>query len=101
MFNIIEKRAIFFIISALVIAAGIVGYFVNGGFNADIDFTGGTEIYVNLGTEFDEMAIRDSLKDVEGVEISSVQKAEDSSAIIKTTELNMEQKVAAQDAIKG
>lgn len=100
MFNIIEKRAIFFIISAVVIIAGIAGFVINGGFNADIDFTGGTEIYVNLGTEFDEMAIRKSLEGVEGVNISSVQKAEDTTAIIKTTELNMDQKVAAQDAIK-
>ena len=100
MFNIIEKRAIFFIISAVVIIAGIAGFVINGGFNADIDFTGGTEIYVNLGTEFDEMAIRKSLEGVDGVTISSVQKAEDTTAIIKTTELNMDQKVAAQDAIK-
>ncbi len=100
MFNIIEKRAIFFIISAVVIIAGIAGFVINGGFNADIDFTGGTEIYVNLGTEFDEMAIRKSLEGVDGVSISSVQKAEDTTAIIKTTELNMDQKVAAQDAIK-
>lgn len=100
MFNIIEKRAIFFIISAVVIIAGIAGFVINGGFNADIDFTGGTEIYVNLGIEFDEMAIRKSLEGVDGVSISSVQKAEDTTAIIKTTELNMDQKVAAQDAIK-
>ncbi len=101
MFNIIEKRVIFFIISAVVIAAGIAGYFVNGGFNTDIDFTGGTEIYVNLNAEFDEMAIRDALKNVEGVEISAVQKSDENEAIIKTKELTQEQKVAAQDAIKA
>ena len=101
MFNIIEKKAIFFIISAIVIVAGIAGYFVNGGFNTDIDFTGGTEIYVNLNAEFDEMAIRDALKNVEGVEISAVQKSDENEAIIKTKELTQEQKVAAQDAIKA
>ena len=101
MFNIIEKRAIFFIISAVVIVAGILGFVVNGGFNTDIDFTGGTEIYVNLNTEFDEMAIRDSLKSVDGVEISAVQKSDENEAIIKTNELTQEQKVAAQDAIKA
>ncbi len=101
MFNIIEKRTIFFIISAVVIIAGIAGFVVNGGFNTDIDFTGGTEIYVNLNAEFDEMAIRDSLKDVEGVEISSVQKSDENEAIIKTKELTQEQKIAAQDAIKA
>ena len=101
MFNIIEKRNIFFIISAIVIIAGIVGFVINGGFNTDIDFTGGTEIYVNIGAEYDEMAIRDALKGVDGVEISSVQKSDDTEAIIKTHELTQEQKVAAQDAIKA
>ncbi len=101
MFNIIEKKAIFFIISAIVIVAGIAGFIVNGGFNTDIDFTGGTEIYVNLNAEFDEMAIRDTLKNVEGVEISAVQKSDENEAIIKTKELTQEQKVAAQDAIKA
>ena len=100
MFNIIEKIAKFLIISAVVIVAGILGFVVNGGFNTDIDFTGGTEIYVNLNTEFDEMAIRDSLKSVDGVEISAVQKSDENEAIIKTNELTQEQKVAAQDAIK-
>lgn len=101
MFNIIEKRSIFFIISAIVIIAGIVGFAINGGFNTDIDFTGGTEIYVNIGAEYDEMAIRDALKGVDGVEISSVQKSGENEAIIKTKELTQEQKVAAQDAIKA
>ena len=98
MFNIIEKRTIFFIISALIIVAGIAGYFVNGGFNADIDFTGGSEIYVKLNTEYNENEIRDVLKDIEGVQVSSIQKVEDG-AIIRTSELNPEQKIAVQDAL--
>lgn len=101
MFNIIEKKAILFIISAIVIIAGIVGYFVNGGFNTDIDFIGGTEIYVNLNAEFDEMAIRDALKGIDGIEISAVQKSGENEAIIKTKELSQDQKVDAQDAIKA
>ena len=99
MFNIIEKRNIFFIISALIIVAGIAGYFVNGGFNADIDFTGGSEIYVELNTEYNETAIRDAVNSVEGVQVSSIQKVEGKDAIIRTNELNPEQKVAVQTAI--
>ena len=99
MFNIIEKRAIFFIISALIIAAGIVGYFVNDGFNLDIDFTGGSEIYVDLGVAYDENAVRDSLKDVADIHVSSVQKSGENEAIIKTSELSMDKKVEVQNAI--
>lgn len=100
MFNIIEKKKIFFIISAIIIAAGIVGFIVNGGFNTDIDFTGGSEVYVDLGTEYDENAVRDAVKGIDGVSVSTVQKSDGNSAVIRTTELSMEQKIAVQDAIK-
>ncbi len=100
MFNIIENKKIFFIISAVIIAAGIVGFIVNGGFNTDIDFTGGSEVYVDLGTEYDENAIRDAVKGIDGVSVSTVQKSDGNNAVIRTTELSMDQKVAVQDAIK-
>lgn len=102
MFNIIEKRNIFFIISAIVIIAGIAGFIVNGGFNMGIDFTGGSQINVNLSSEFNEKAIRDAVSKVEGVSISSVTKAGDigeNGAIVTTAELSNDQKVAVQNAI--
>lgn len=74
MFNIIEKRNIFFIISAVIIIAGIVSFFVQG-FNTDIDFEGGTEITVDFKGKYDENAIRKTVSSVKGVEVSSVQKA--------------------------
>ena len=102
MFNIIEKKSIFFIISAVVILAGIIGLIVNGGFNMGIDFTGGSQINVTLPGEFDENAIREAVKKVEGVEVSSITKAGDigeNGAIITTKELSNELKVAVQNAI--
>lgn len=102
MFNIIEKRNIFFIISAIVIIAGIAGFIVHGGFNMGIDFTGGSQINVNLATEFNEDAIRDAVNKVEGVTVSNITKAGDigeNGAIVTTKELTNDQKVAVQDAI--
>lgn len=98
MFNIIEKRAIFFIISAVVIIAGIVGLVVNGGLNTDIDFTGGTEMYVDLNADFNENAIRDALKGV--VEVSTVQKAGDKEASIRTKELSSEERIKVTEALE-
>ena len=72
MFNIIEKRNIFFIISAVIIIAGIVSFFVQG-FNTDIDFEGGTEITVDFKGKYDENAIRKTVSSVKGVEVASVQ----------------------------
>lgn len=50
MFNFVGKRNIFFIISALIIVAGIIAYIAFGGFNADIDFTGGYTMTVRVST---------------------------------------------------
>ncbi|MBE7030182.1 MAG: protein translocase subunit SecF [Ruminococcaceae bacterium] len=101
MFNIVAKRSIFFIISGLVIIAGIIAMVAFGGLNTDIDFTGGTAMYVNLGAEYDEAGIRDALKGVEGVSVSSVQKTGDQEAVIKTAELATEQRVAVEEALKA
>ena len=98
MFNIIEKRNIFFVISALIIIAGIVGLIVHGGLNTDIDFSGGSEIYVNLKTDYNEDAVRNALKGV--VEISTIQKSGDTEATIRTAELSSEQRTAVSDALK-
>ena len=74
MFNIIEKRNIFFIISAVIILAGIVSFFIQG-FNTDIDFSGGTEVTIDLKGDFDENKIRKAVGSVDGVDVASVQKA--------------------------
>ena len=91
MFNIIEKRKIFFIIPAVIILVGIVSLIINGGFNTDIDFTGGSAMEVKLGVDFDETAIRNAYENLEGIKVSTVQKTGDQSALIKTTEISQEQ----------
>lgn len=74
MFNIIEKRKIFFIISAVIILAGIVSVIIQG-FNTDIDFEGGTEITIDFKGEYNENNIRKIVSSVDGVDVASVQKA--------------------------
>ena len=64
MFNIVEKRKIFFSISLVVIIAGIIAMVAFGGLNADIDFTGGTTVYVDMGEAATENDVRDALKGV-------------------------------------
>jgi len=48
MVDIIGKRYWFFGLSILVILAGVVGYFVHGGFNLDIQFEGGSIISLQM-----------------------------------------------------
>lgn len=90
MFNIIEKRKIFFAISLLVFVAGAVCFAINGGLNTDIDFTGGTAIYFDMATAYDEVALRDCINPIEGVTVSSVQKTDATGALIKTTSIDTE-----------
>ncbi len=90
MFNIIEKRAIFFTISAIIILAGVVSFFVQG-FNTDIDFKGGTEITIELNGKYDEAKIRDIIGSVKKVNIASVQKSDSNGltgAIVMTNYLD-------------
>lgn len=100
MFNIIEKRKILFAIPCAIILVGLICYFVFGGLNTDIDFTGGTAMEIELGEEFNEDAIRDAVATVEGVKLSTVQSSGANKAIVKTAELPHETLVKVQDAIK-
>ena len=95
--NIVEKRFIFIIISLVIIAAGVACYFINGGFNLDIDFAGGTEIIIS-GIEYDEAKITKSLESIEGVDVSTVQKTEDG-VLVKTKFLEDAQKTAVENKI--
>ena len=103
MFNIIEKRKIFFTISICIIVIGIISLIFRG-FNFDIDFTGGTQMTVNLGQEFNNDDISSIVNGIIG-ETPVVQKAADpvtganTSVIIKTKELSTDQRTQVYNAI--
>lgn len=101
MFNIIEKRNILFAIPCAIIIVGIICFFVFGGLNTDIDFTGGTAMEIDLGEKFNENAVRDAVSKVDGVKVSSVQSSGANRTILKTAELPHETLVKVQDAIKA
>lgn len=65
MINIVGKSKYFFMLSALVILAGVIGFIIHGGFNLDIQFQGGTVI---------EVQMNDSNYNTETIE-STIQKA--------------------------
>jgi len=102
--DFIGKRRIWFIISAVVILAGIAGYFVQGGFNFGIDFLGGTLIEVQFDQDVESSDIREVLED-EGYGSSIVQQTDSDKYIIriKAEELgkpiNTEEKVSILDAL--
>jgi len=50
-FDFFAKRFVFLAISGVLILAGLVGYFVHGGFNLDIQFEGGTQLEIPMQQE--------------------------------------------------
>lgn len=107
MFNVVKNKFVFYIVSALVILAGIVSYFIRGGFTADIDFAGGIECTVETGKPVDASVLEAIEKIVvDNIEIDrkavTVIKAGDegTQAIIKLTEtLDLEKEVILKDSL--
>ena len=62
MLKIVEKKKIWFSISAIIILIGI-GFMVFKGLNLGIDFAGGTSVVFEFGGEFDKAEVDEMIKD--------------------------------------
>lgn len=98
--KVVENRKIYFLISAVLILAGIVMYFVNGGFVQDVDFVGGMTMYVEMGKEvnLDEVAqlVQDATPPIAN---PTVQQSDGTQIVIKTTPIDTEVREKVQTAI--
>jgi len=105
MFNITKNKLWFTLIPVVIIVAGIIGFFVNGGFREDIDFAGGTSVEISMnktlsGAERSEVA--SIYKEAAGLELMptvQVTGAASQNIVVKSTEITDEQRVAAMTAI--
>ncbi len=88
MFDFIGKRNIFFVLSLIVIAAGLIATAVNG-LQFGIDFTGGTILQIDIGKSFDNGDIYDILDKYNLAKDSFVQQAgsDGKEVIIKTADM--------------
>ena len=79
MFSITKNKLWFTLIPVLIIVAGIIGFFVNGGFKQDIDFAGGTMMQINIGQEFETADVEAIITEKTGkkVDISSKSAVDD------------------------
>lgn len=74
-FDFIGKKKIWFIISVAVIAAGIIGLIVNGGFNLGIDFLGGNLLEVKLDRTAETAEVRSIVSEL-GYQNAIIQRVE-------------------------
>ena len=63
-FSFIKHRKVYYIVSVSIIVIGLV-FMMIGGVNYGIDFTGGTNIQVEMGKQVDISEVEDTLKDYE------------------------------------
>lgn len=102
--KIVKYRFIYIAISVVVILVGIAAMIFNaagnnGAFNYDIQFTGGTSIQVDLGTEAADEEVSDVIKSVTGETPSQIQSLEGTTKLIKTKSLDMETRNSVQEAL--
>ncbi|RZK50265.1 MAG: protein translocase subunit SecDF [Pedobacter sp.] len=67
-FNFVGHRKLYYIISAIIIALGVIFYFKHGGLNLGIDFKGGRTYIVHFEKDMDVEAVKSSLEKTFGVE---------------------------------
>jgi len=104
-YKIIANRNKYFVISAVAIAIGLVFMIYNiaagnGAFNFDVEFTGGTEITVDMVSDFDVEAVRSIVLETTGIVPSQLQRIIGTNQVsIRMHELLPEQRAALIDAI--
>ena len=80
-FAITSNRWKFIIFPAVIILAGIIMYFVNGGFNFDVEFMGGSRIQVQMPAGTNNADVEKYLEDTLKVDVT-VQSGEGADRII-------------------
>ena len=99
MFNIVKNRFVLYSVSAVIILIGVVMAFVNGGFNLDVEFAGGTEIYAELGKAFDSNAMQKAV-DAVTEKNAKVQTVDGTNASIKLAEISDEEITAIREVLE-
>ncbi len=103
-FNFSKNKIKFLLLPIVILIAGIVMYFVHGGFNFDVEFLGGIRMQVDIGQDFNNDDIYNLVEETTGLE-AVVQKsgASGQTAVIKipsaSNDEHGESNQANQDAV--
>ncbi|MCI8342396.1 MAG: protein translocase subunit SecF [Firmicutes bacterium] len=103
--RIVENRKKFFTVSIILIAVGLAAMIVNafsgrGALNFDVDFTGGTAMTIDIGSEFDNNTVLEVIAEVTGQKSPQVQKILGTNQVsIKIQSIDGETRTALINAI--
>lgn len=86
MFKIVERAKFYCILPIVIILAGVIAYFVGGGFVMDVDFAGGTVMYVDMGKKVDLNEVAKVIEDAdERIKSPKVLASDDNVIVIQTS----------------
>ena len=91
-FDITKNKVKFLILPLLIVAIGVAMFFVNNGFNYDIEFMGGVRMQVDMEKSFDNEEVSSFLEEKLGISPIIVQSGSGTSATIKTQPIDDAQK---------
>ncbi len=107
MLNVCKNKLLYLILPVIILIAGVAGYFVQGGFQQDVDFAGGSTLQIDMGrtlNDAERKTIEDAVKEAAGLKIAprvQMTGAGFTEVLIKTEEMNDEQTNAAFEAVKA
>jgi SecD/SecF fusion protein len=98
-FNFVGRRKIYYIISTVIILAGIGMYFKNGGLNLGVDFKGGRTYLVHFDKPVNTEDLKSKLTPVFGKETPEVKTAGEDSQVKITTTFHIEDQNPKTDKV--
>ena len=107
MLNFCKNKLLYLILPVVILIAGVAGYFIQGGFQQDVDFAGGSTLQISMGrtlNDAERKTIEDAVKTAAELKIAPrVQMTGTgfTDVLIKTEEMNDEQTKAAFEAVKA
>ncbi|WP_029276255.1 protein translocase subunit SecDF [Pedobacter borealis] len=98
-FNFVGRRKIYYVISTIIIIAGIGMYFKNGGLNLGVDFKGGRTYLVHFDKAVNTEDLKAKLNPVFGNETPEVKTAGEDSQVKITTTFHIEDQDIKTDKV--
>jgi preprotein translocase subunit SecF len=98
MIDIVNKRNWFFLVSIFLLVPGIISMLVFG-FRLGIDFSSGTVMTLRFSQAVDQSALRQQMA-VLGYGDATIQKTSEGDFLVRTKDINSEQKIALVDGLK-
>ncbi len=98
--NYVSNKYKFLILPLVIIIAGIIAFFINGGFNYDIEFMGGVRMQIDMQGDFKNDDVINAIEQATGIKVTVQQSGNGTVALVKTPPIDDAQKNDVFNAVK-